>query len=139
LTAANAATDAGPAAVVVADALVAAVEPLTCGDGPDLDDARAALHALIGTGDPRWRALLIAAWQHASAHDDTATVVRRAGVTPDQDLVSAVQRRIEALDGPQPEGRIRFRRAASPRSEQAALRNLAKSWRTDDAQDERPT
>ena len=124
----HAAADAGPAAVAVADPLVAVVEPITRGDGADLDDARNALHVLIGIDDPRWRPLLVAAWGHGSAHDDAADVVRRVNVRPDPDLLAAAIARIEALDGGTPMGRSRFQRAASPARERASLARLLASW-----------
>ncbi len=62
LAAVHAAAAAGPAAVVIADSLAASAEPITRGDGADLDDARKALHVLIEIDDSRWRPLLVAAW-----------------------------------------------------------------------------
>jgi HEAT repeat protein len=128
MAAVHAADEAGPAASAVVDGLAAAAEPITHGDAPELDGARKALEVLIRTGDPRWRPLLIAAWQHGSTHDGTADVVRGAGASGDQALVAAARARLAAIDAGQADGRRRFQRAADPAAERRAIEWLLVSW-----------
>jgi hypothetical protein len=128
MAAVHAADQAGPAASAVVDGLAAAAEPIVHGDGPELDEARTALEVLIRTGDPRWRPMLIAAWQHGSAHDGTADVVRQAGAPGDIALVAAARARISAIDAGPAAGRVRFHRPASPSVERRAIERLLASW-----------
>jgi HEAT repeat protein len=127
LAAVHAAGYAGRAATI-ADGLAAAAEPLTHGDAPNLDDARKALEILIRLDDPRWRRLLLAAWQRGSTHDNTADVVFRAGASGDPELVAAAHARIAAIDAGHAKGRVRYNRAGDPETERAALERLLASW-----------
>ena len=128
MAAVHAADRAGAAASAVVNALAAAAEPIGHGDAPELDGARKALEVLIRTGDPRWRPLLIAAWQHGSTHDGTADVVRQAGASGDNALVAAARARLSAIDAGQAGGRVRFHRPASPSVERRAIERLLASW-----------
>jgi hypothetical protein len=112
----------------VVDGLAAAAEPIAQGDAPELDGARKALEVLIGTGDPRWRPLLIAAWQHGSTHDATADVVREAGASGDDALVAAARARLAVIDAGQAAPRVRFQRAGDPAVERRAIERLLVSW-----------
>jgi HEAT repeat protein len=128
MAAVRTAAQAGRAAVAVVDSLAAAAEPITHGDAPELDPARNALEVLIRVGDPRWRPLLIAAWEHGSAHDLTADFVRQVGASGDTELVAAASARIAAIEAGSASGRVRFNRAASPSSERLAIEQLLASW-----------
>jgi HEAT repeat protein len=124
----HAVEQAGHAASAVVDSLAAAADPIAHGDSAELDDARAALEVLIRTGDPRWRPLLLAAWEHGSTHDHTADVVRRAGAPGDTALVAAARARIAVIEAGSVPARVRFRRAASPAAERRAIEQLLASW-----------
>ena len=128
LAAVHAARRAGRAASAVVDGLAAAAEPIAHGDAPELDEARNALEVLIRTGDPRWRPLLIAAWEHGSTHDCTADVVGEASACGDTALVAAARARIAMIDAGRADGRVRFHRAASPSTERRAIERLLTSW-----------
>lgn len=119
---------AGSAASAVVDGLAEAAEPLAHGDAQWLDGARKALELLIRTGDPRWRPLLIAAWQQGSTHDNTADVVRKAGLSGDIALVAAAQARISVIDAGGADRRVRFQRPADPSVERRAIERLLASW-----------
>jgi HEAT repeat protein len=95
---------AGSAGALVADELAVLAAQFLSGQQLDRHGAAAkALCALIELGDRRWRAPLLAAWRSGQAPYDAGSLLSKAGVTADPELVAAVRAWLTSIRG---EGRL---------------------------------